>query len=408
MYQELDDNKKEAYRRYGDDNNTGEPKFSIDQGKALFEQPLVLPCGVTLRNRFAKAPMSEERADPDGRPNRNLIEMYRAWSKGGFGLNITGNFMVDGRWLVAPGNVVCEKERDLQALRLWSTAAQEHGTACWVQICHPGRQTSSPHPVAPSAVPLPWGPPVVALQHDEILNVIDRFVQTAKIVQKAGFEGVQIHCAHGYLLSQFLSPLVNQREDQWGGCLENRARISLEILRQTRAAVGPKYPIGVKINSADFQRGGFEEGEAMEFVQMLEENGCDLIEVSGGTYEKLAMTDGQDGREEKQSTREREAYFLDFSKQLVQHTTIPVMCTGGWRSRHAMLTALQNKETHLIGIGRPAIEADLPNKLLNGTSGALITRPLEGIANFSFCQINFDRMAMGLEPDLQLKLSSEK
>ena len=327
----------EEPKRYGA--NTP-PKFSVDEGKIIFSEPLVLPCGATLRNRIVKAPMSEERVGADGRPNRNLIEMYRAWSAGGFGLNVTGNFMVDRRWLVAPGNVICESDRDLEAFTLLSAAAQENGTTCWVQICHPGRQTCSADPVAPSAVPLPWGPPVRALTEEEILDVIQRFVTTAKVVKKAGFSGVQLHCAHGYLLSQFLSPLVNKREDQWGGSLQNRARISLEILRQTREAVGPDYPIGVKINSADFQRGGFDEGEAMEFVKMLEENGCDMIEVSGGTYEKLAMTDGEDEREEKQSTREREAYFLEFSKHLVANTNVPVMCTGGWRSRNAMLDAL--------------------------------------------------------------------
>mmetsp|Transcript_99707 Transcript_99707/g.197718 ORF Transcript_99707/g.197718 Transcript_99707/m.197718 type:complete len:398 (+) Transcript_99707:99-1292(+) len=391
----------EEPKRYGEGT---EPKFSVQDGKDIFMETLTLPCGATIRNRIAKAPMSEDRAGADGRPNRNLIEMYRAWSGGGFGLCITGNFMVDGRWWIAPGNVVCESERDLEALSLWSNAAQENDTACWAQINHPGRQSRSPNPVAPSAVPLPWGPPVRALTEEEILDVIQRFVTTAKIVKKAGFQGVQIHCAHGYLLSQFLSPLVNQREDQWGGSLENRARISLEILRQTRAAVGPTYPIGVKINSADFQRGGFDEREAIEFVKMLEDNGCDLIEVSGGTYEKLAMTDGG---EEKQSTRDREAYFVGFSKQLVDNTKVPVMCTGGWRSRDAMLTALQNKETHLIGLGRPAIEADIPNKLMAGTTGALITRPLEGRANFFFCQVNFDRMAMGMAPDLHAKLENE-
>lgn len=386
--------------RYG----STQARYSEEEGKRIFLEPLTLPCGVTLANRLSKAPMSEERADQDGRPNRNLIEMHRAWAAGGFGLNVTGNFMVDKRWLVAPGNVVCETERDLAALQLWSAAAQENGTACWVQICHPGRQTSSPDPVAPSAVPLPWGPPVRVLDEPEILDIIARFVNTARIVKKAGFQGVQFHCAHGYLLSQFLSPLVNKREDQWGGSLENRARISLEIVRRTREAVGNDYPIGVKINSADFQRGGFEEGEAFDFVKMLEGAGVDLIEVSGGTYEKLAMTDGQDGRVEKQSTNEREAYFLEFSKRLVQQTNVPVMCTGGWRSRDAMLTALQNKETHLIGIGRPAIEPDLPKKLVSGeATGALITLNLEGVENFAWCQIQFDRIAMGLPPDANLQ-----
>lgn len=333
--------------------------------------------------------------------------MYRAWAHGGFGLNITGNFMVDKRWLVAPGNVICEKEHEdlMEALTLWSAAAQENSTPCWVQICHPGRQTSSENPVAPSEVPLPWGSPVRALTEEEISEIIDRFVQTAVICQKAGFQGVQIHWAHGYLLSQFLSPLVNKREDQWGGSLENRARISLEIIQKVRQAVGPNYPIGVKINSSDFQRGGFEENDAFQFVQLLEEASVDLIEVSRGTYEKLAMTDGIE--EEKESTKEREAYFGEFSAQLVQKTGLPVMCSGGWRSRNIMLKALQNKRTHMLGLSRPTIEADLPKRLISGdVTGALITRNLQGIENFAFCQAQFDCMAMGLSPKVDLDLSN--
>ena len=419
MCKKTDDNTTEPIAgdtrpRYGDGSTS---PFDVQQGKDLFLEPLTLPCGVTLSNRLAKAPMSEERADADGRPNRNLVEMYRAWAHGGFGLNVTGNFIVSHTALVAPGNVVCEKSREdgfVEYLKVWSAAAQENGTACWVQICHAGRQTSSENPVAPSAVPLPWGPPVRALTEDEIEDIIQRFVDTAVVCKEGGFQGVQIHCAHGYLLSQFLSPLVNQRTDQWGGSLENRARMSLEIVRRVRHAVGAAYPIGVKINSADFQRGGFEEGEALQFVQWLEEASVDLIEVSGGTYEQLSMTDGSDGRitdvqVSKESSQKREAYFLEFSKQLVATTKVPVMCTGGWRSRDAMLQALHDKETHLIGIGRPAIEADLPNKLIDGSvTGALVTRHLEGVANFSFCQINFDRMAMGLAPDTDLKLTSEE
>ena len=396
-----DEDKIQSEKRYG---QGVAAKFSTEDGQKIFGEPLTLPCGVTLANRLAKAPMSEERADAAGRPNRNLIEMYRVWGHGGFGLNITGNFMVDKRWLVAPGNVVCESERDLEALKIWSEAAQENGSACWVQICHPGRQTSSEKPVAPSAVSLPWGPPVRALNEEEILDIIDRFVETARICKEAGFQGIQVHCAHGYLLSQFLSPLVNKREDRWGGSLENRARISLEIVRKTREVVGSEYPIGVKVNSADFQRGGFDEGEAFEFVRMLEDAGVDLIEVSGGTYEKLAMTDGT---EEKESTKQREAYFAEFSRKLVEKVKVPVMCTGGWRSRDVMLTALQNKEMHLIGLGRPAIEADLPNKLMTGkVTGALITRNLQGIENFAWCQAQFDRMAMGLPPSVDLDLNN--
>ena len=173
--------------RYGKDDTD---KYSMEQGKTLFLESITLPCGVVIPNRLAKAPMGEERADAQGRPNRSLIEMYRSWAHGGFGLSITGNFMVDRSALVAPGNVICETDRDLDGLKLWASAAQENGAHCWVQICHAGRQTSSENPVAPSAVGLPWGPPPRALEESEILDIIQQFVATAKICKDAGFKGV--------------------------------------------------------------------------------------------------------------------------------------------------------------------------------------------------------------------------
>ena len=228
--------------RYGSEQTSG---FSLEEGLALFQQPLKLPCGAEIPNRIAKASMSERRSDPDGGPTRALVEMYRAWNRGGAGLLITGNFMVDCHHLIHPLNVVCESGRDLDALRSWSSVARAQRDAltpegarvspqCWVQLCHPGRQACTPNRIAPSPVALAPGAAPREMTQEEIRDVVRRFIAAARVVRDAGFSGVQIHCAHGYLLSQFLSPAVNQRTDRWGGSLENRARIVLEIVDGTR------------------------------------------------------------------------------------------------------------------------------------------------------------------------------
>ena len=187
------------------------------------------------------------------------------------------------------------------------------------------------------------------LEEEEIWDLIKRYGTTARICKEAGFTGCQIHGAHGYLVSQFLSPLTNQRTDQWGGSIQNRTRFVTEIYKEIRLQVGADYPIGIKINSADFQRGGFTEEESMEVVKILSELGMDLIEISGGTYERPAMVKGN----RKKSTVEREAYFLDYIEKVRQKTDKPLMLTGGFRSVAIMEAALNTGKVDIIGLGRP-------------------------------------------------------
>lgn len=261
---------------------------------------LQLPCGVTLKNRLAKSAMSENLAVKN-LPAEKLFRLYETWGAGELGLIVTGNIMVDGNELGEPNNVVLEDDAHLDAFRTWTSGAKKHGSQIWAQINHPGRQAPaaiSRATVAPSAIQLKMGSLAFRTPREltdaEIHALVAKYTHTAALCKEAGFDGVQIHGAHGYLVSQFLSPLANRRSDRWGGSIENRMRFVQEIVRAMRARVGKNFPIGIKINSADFQRGGFAEDDAVEVVKMLEHEGVDLIEISGGTYEAAAMTGRQE------------------------------------------------------------------------------------------------------------------
>ena len=343
---------------------------------------LKLPCGAVLSNRIAKAAMTEGLADIQGRPTAELDRLYGIWSDGGAGLHISGNVQIDANHLERPGNVIIDQmaDEDMRAtLKRWTASATRGGNHFWAQISHAGRQTMkavNPHPKAPSAIKLglpggQFGIPV-ALDETEILRLIGRFGQAARVCQETGFTGVQIHAAHGYLISQFLSPRSNQRDDRWGGSLENRARFLLFTLNTVRQLVGPDFPIAVKLNSADFQRGGFAFEDSLQVARWLQEGGVDLIEISGGTYEqpKLLGMEGLEA-EEKQAVAEttlaREAYFVDFAKAMKDELTIPLMVTGGFRSSSAMEQALRSGAADVIGLGRPlCVMPEAPKRLLGG------------------------------------------
>ena len=226
----------------------------------ILSQALQLPCGVELPNRLAKAAMTEGLANVQGVPTAELERLYGLWSDGGAGMLLSGNIQVDADHLERPGNVVIDREPDAAlraALASWAKAATRNGNHFWAQISHAGRQTQkpiNPHPKAPSAVKLSlpggqFGEPV-ALTIPEIEEIVRRFGVCAVAVKEAGFTGVQIHAAHGYLLSEFLSPRSNLRTDIYGGELANRARVLLDIVRTVREAVGPGFPVAVKIRSS--------------------------------------------------------------------------------------------------------------------------------------------------------------
>jgi len=381
--------------------------------------PLTLRSGAMLPNRLAKAAMSEVLGDPrTGAPTAALVRLYERWGRSGAGLLITGNVMVDRGGKGEPGNVVITDRKDLAGLRAWAAAGQAHGARMWMQLNHAGRQ--SPRrmarvPVAPSAVPMQGMGGVFArpraLTEDEIADLITRFATAAVIAREAGFHGVQLHGAHGYLISQFLSARTNLRDDAWGGDPQRRSRFLLEIVRAVRAAVGPSFPIGVKLNSADFQRGGFTIEESMDVARALEAAGVDLLEVSGGNYESPSMTGaGELPAEQRQSSRDREAYFLDYARRIREVTAMPILLTGGMRSRAVMEAALASGAVDVIGLARPMTHApELPAQLLAGTVDVAPTvrirsrvRVIDDALQVLWFQAQIHELAAGREPDLAL------
>lgn len=299
-------------------------------------QALHLPNGQVIPNRIAKAAMEENMATSAQAPSPALMKLYRAWADGEPGLLLTGNVMIDRRAMTGPGGVALEDEQHLEKFRQWAAIGRSRGAHFWMQLNHPGRQTMAnlgQQAWAPSAVPLEMGgfskmfATPKPMTEADIQEVIQRFANSARLAEHAGFSGVQIHAAHGYLLSQFLSPLSNRRDDRWGGPLENRARLLLEVVRAVRAVVSTDFCVAIKLNSADFQRGGFDAEDARQVVELLNPLPIDLLELSGGSYEAPAMQgEARDGR-----TLAREAYFLEMASELAGIAAMPVMVTGGIR-----------------------------------------------------------------------------
>ncbi|MEM7514133.1 MAG: NADH:flavin oxidoreductase/NADH oxidase family protein [Bacteroidota bacterium] len=385
--------------------------MSLNVLKESFE----FPCGVSVKNRIAKSALSEGIAERNGRPSEALFNLYERWGKGGAGILFTGNVMVDKDHLVNANVMIAENEEFLDSYTTLAEKAQAQGTHLWMQINHPGRQSPSyldKAPVSASNVGMPSKLYLQPrpLEEDEILDLIERYGNAALLAKKAGMKGAQIHGAHGYLVSQFLSPLTNLRTDKWGGSLENRARFVLEIYRSMRKKCGPDFPLGIKINSADFQRGAFTEEESMEVISMLDAEGMDLIEVSGGTYERAAMV----GTMQKESTKQREAYFMDFIVKVRQQIKSPLMLTGGFRTSDTMANAVAGGELDFVGMGRPfCLYPNLGNELLEGTRTDFSVPPLQtgvpkidmsGMLQTPWHQFQLVRIGKGLEPDPDMDL----
>ena len=378
---------------------------------AHLDEPLTLRSGLTLPHRIVKAPMTENLADADNQPTEALERVYRRWAQGAAGgLLVTGNLMVDRRFLERSRNVVADERLDVARLARVREAAA--GSAVLAQLSHPGRQTNrfvAAHPVAPSAeagavrMAGLFGRPR-ALTGAEVEEIVAGFGAAARRCQQAGLDGVQVHAAHGYLLAQFLSPYTNRRTDRWGGDLAGRSRALVESVRAVRAATSDDFTVAVKLNSSDFRHGGFTEDDAEQVVAMLVEEGVDLIEISGGTYENPALFGEVDGLGEGSSVKE--AYFAAFARR-VRATAGPVavMLTGGIRTREAMEQLLADGGVDLIGLGRPlAIEPDLTARLLAGDPGRTLPRyklpTLAGLAGESeWYETQIARMGAGKDPD---------
>jgi 2,4-dienoyl-CoA reductase-like NADH-dependent reductase (Old Yellow Enzyme family) len=374
--------------------------------------PFTLPCGAQLPNRLAKAAMEENMSDEGQVPGPAILRLYQHWAEGGTGLLITGNVMVDGRALTGPGGIVLEKDSDLAPFKAWASTAKKNKTQVWMQINHPGRQVYAAmggDVLSPSDIALDLGKhshlfsQPKSMTQEDINQLIQRFVDTAVKAEQAGFDGVQIHGAHGYLLSQFLSPLTNKRHDEFGGSIENRMRLLLSVIKAVRAHVAPTFAVSVKINSADFQRGGFDADDAKTVILAMNELAVDLVELSGGSYESPAMQ----GRTTDGRTLQREAYFLDFAKEIALVATMPIMTTGGVR-RLAVAEDVLTHGIDVVGMGTAlAMNPSLPNDWKKDSQLSAHNpvvqwkdKTLSAIATMAVIKRQLQRMGQGKQPKL--------
>ena len=382
-------------------------------------RPLDLPCGATLSNRLAKAAMSEGLADSGNHSTPRLETLYHRWAGSGAGLLLSGNIQVDRWHLERPNNVVIDDDSGRAQLTRLAEAGTSQGAHFWAQLSHSGRQVSSyinPAPLSCSDVEIDvirnagfsFAKPK-PMTEAEIGHAIDQFAFAAKKVKDADFTGLSLHAAHGYLISQFLSPLSNRRTDRWGGSLENRARFLLEVIVAVRRAVGPQFPIGIKLNASDFQKGGFTNAECVELVKLLNGVGLDLLELSGGSLEQPKVVgvtlkdEGEDGP--RASTLAREAYFVAFAGAVRKVARMPVMVTGGFRSVAGMVEALYGGDLDVVGVARPLIaDPEAPRRLVAGEIDKLLAPEVSlnvfHILPWNYMQI--ERLGDGLDPDLSL------
>ncbi|WP_417271208.1 NADH:flavin oxidoreductase/NADH oxidase family protein [Celeribacter sp.] len=323
-------------------------------------QRLTLPCGATLKNRIAKSAMSDSLGDGVGNPTGDQIRLYERWAKGGLTLSIIGEVQATPHFAEKPGNLILNGQSDRDLLRRLAKAGAADGAQLWLQLGHAGAMADAgiSTPKGPSALDLP-GLTCGALTLDEIHALPAECARTASLAKELGFGGVQVHAAHGFLLSQFLSPLFNKREDAYGGSLQNRMRLLLEVIEAVREAVGPKFPVGIKLNATDQLEGGFAEEESIEVIAAVDKTAIDLIDISGGTYFPGAA-----------SSSDRAGsgpYFLEFAGRARQKTEIPLMVTGGFKTLAQAESAIVEGKADLIGLARAlVVDPELPSFWLSG------------------------------------------
>jgi 2,4-dienoyl-CoA reductase-like NADH-dependent reductase (Old Yellow Enzyme family) len=319
----------------------------MQQNEILF-QTLELPCGVVLKNRIAKSAMSDSLGDGTGHPTPEQNRLYQRWAQGGLAVSIIGEVQPTSGYAEKPGNLVLNAEADLSKFRELAQYGGQNGAQLWLQLGHAGALAYAPisSPKGPSALDLP-DLRCEGMTVDEIHQVPLDFAKTAKLAQQAGFTGVQIHAAHGFLLSQFLSPLFNKRNDGYGGAITNRMKLLLETIEATRAAVGPKFAIAVKLNSSDQLEGGLVEDDALQVVAALDKSSVDLIDISGGTYFP--------GAKSASDSAGRGPYFIAFAKRARTVTSKPLMLTGGFKTRAQADAAVTSGVVDVVGLARALV-----------------------------------------------------
>lgn len=323
---------------------------------------------MTVSNRLVRSATWEGMADPEGRGTRRLADYLGTLARGGVGLMISGYAAVSPEGRQLPGQMGAWSDSFIDGMSMLCDEVHRNGGKIILQLVHAGGQTTSKgagrRPLAPSAVTSPQYPELPeALTSGEIDRLVSAFAAAADRGKRSGFDGVQIHAAHGYLISQFLSPLTNQRDDEYGGDLQGRSRFLREIIRAVRTSVGETWPVLVKLNGSDNLEGGFQIDEAVEVARTLDEEGVDAIEVSGGTPASGVATPVRTGID----SREREAYNLPFAVRIRNAVGCPVISVGGYRSFELVEGVVRRGEVDFVSMSRPFIrEPNLPRRWAEG------------------------------------------
>ncbi|UZJ53601.1 hypothetical protein CBS101457_002921 [Exobasidium rhododendri] len=443
---------------------------SLDAIK-LLSSSVTLPCGAVLPGRTVKCPMQETLAVPPLciPPVEEFKKLYSRWARGRFGLILTGQVQVDINHLSTPTDVAIASDTltdasKLNAWKSWASTAQAHGTPSIVQLAHPGKKGHRAYRAkgmpsqAPSAINVNVGPgrandmmrkmafgDASSMSEEEIDVFVEKWIYACRVVKEAGWAGVGIHGAHGFLLSEFLSPLANQRTDRYGGSPNGRMELMKRLVRETRAHCPPPMIVQVKVNSADFAQGGLDEDEALDQVRWLIQCGdVDIVEISGGngeatsaktsplisSFAKMNVKGTYNNTHKAASTLERESYFTKFGQRIRDEIDNPhgvaIQLSGGFRTRLGMASSVANGACALVGLGRTAVlEPELPaQKLLNPAvsdadavsngwnfKGTWIMRwlplpsAIKGSLGLSWYYMQQRRMGRGLEADPELDMA---
>jgi 2,4-dienoyl-CoA reductase-like NADH-dependent reductase (Old Yellow Enzyme family) len=332
----------------------------------VLQNSLELPCGAILKNRLTKSPMSDSLGNGEGDPTEAQIRLYERWAEGGAALSIIGEVQGNSRYPEKPGNLVFGPKSNQQALRSLASRAVIEGAHLWPQLGHAGALSHLPisQPKGPSVLNLD-GLQCASMTINEVQELPSIYAKTALLAKSTGFSGVLIHAGHGFLLNQFLSPLFNHRKDGYGGSIEARCRIVLDVISAVRQAVDSTFPVGIRINSTDKLEGGLTEVDALEVIRLLDQTSVDLIDISGVTYfpgAKASSEGNSDGG----------PYFLDFARRAKEETQIPLMLTGGFKRREEAIEAISSGAVDMVGLARAmVINPQLPKNWLNNESGDL-------------------------------------
>lgn len=341
--------------------------MNTEPSDSLFT-PLVLRNGVELKNRLIKSAMSDSLGDGMGNPSPTQIRLYEKWAQGGVAASIIGEVQGDPRFAEKPGNLVLDEFADSAAFQELAQRGSANNTSLWVQLGHAGALAHPPisAPKGPSAIDLPELKSAEMTLH-EIQDVPAMFAKTATRANSLGFSGVQIHAAHGFLLSQFLSPLFNRRGDAYGGAIAGRMRLLIETVEAVRGAVAPDFVVALKLNSSDQLEGGLTEHDSLQIIKALEGKGLDLLDISGGTYFP--------GAPASSDRATAGPYFVEFARSARKYTSTPLMATGGFKTKAEAEMAVSSGSVDAVGLARAmVIDPSLPRRWLAGKSNPQFPR----------------------------------